>query len=81
MTRGVRRLSKKEKGETNLGWKARELTGQTRSTPSTAWRWHLNAYFLSCDFGEGSKYSTAMRPSTDDIAYPIKVKQVNKADR
>ncbi len=51
-------------------WKASALTGQTWSTSSIVWRWHLNAYFFSWTAGEGSKYSTAMRPSTEAVAYP-----------
>lgn len=53
-----------------VGWKASEFTGQTWSTSSRVWRWHLNAYFLSCASGLGSKYSTAILPSTEAVAYP-----------
>lgn len=54
----------------NVGWKARELTGQTWSTSLIVCLWHLKAYFLSWEAGEGSKYSTAIRPSTEAVAYP-----------
>lgn len=53
------------------GWNASALTGHTWSTSSTVCRWHLNAYFLSWVWGLGSKYSTAIRPSTEPVAYPV----------
>ena len=53
-----------------VGWKASAFTGQTWSTSSIVWRWHLKAYFFSWAAGDGSKYSTAILPSTDAVAYP-----------
>lgn len=59
-----------EVGDTYCGWKTRALTGQTWSTSSIVCLWHLNAYFFSCTAGDGSKYSSAILPSTDAVAYP-----------
>lgn len=50
------------------GSKASAWIGNTTSSPSTSLRWHLKAYFCAWPSGLGSKNSTAMRPSIEEVA-------------
>ena len=46
-------------------WKDIALTGYICSTAFSFNLWHLNAYFLFCTSGLGSRYSTATLPSIE----------------
>lgn len=77
--RAGRRLVKvkvKRKGQhlgdhhTHIGWYANALIGYAQSTPSTVCLCALKAYLLAWTSGDGSKYSTAIRPSIEPDAQP-----------
>ena len=54
------------------GWNAIACTGYTRSSPVGArCRWHLNAKRAACAAGDGSRKSTATRPSVEPVAHPV----------